>query len=163
MSESSCSRVRELLPEHVRGAADPTEAAQVEAHLATCDACAAEAALLGALWTSRPEPPADLADRIRRALADDAETNPGSGGAGRRRAVPGWLVAAAALVVALGTGLFWHDVTQGGADVPLAAAALDPVAEEAWIEDAAVVVAGAPVLDQLEDDALLALLEEMEG
>lgn len=166
MSEWSCASVRDRLPEHVTGRLAGEEAGRMESHLRSCAGCAGEADLLAALMTTRAQAPEALADRIRRAVLDE---RPSAGGrpatspvARRWLGVPRWaLAAAAALVLALGTGLFWHDVTQGSGEGPLARVALDPV-PETWMDDEAV-VAGAPVLDALTEEALQVLLEEMEG
>lgn len=166
MSEWSCANVRDRLPEHVTGRLAVDEAGPMASHLRSCPGCAAEADLLAALLTTRAEAPVGLADRIRRAVLDErppAGARPATSPSTRRwLGVPRWaLAAAAALVLALGTGLFWHDVTPGSGEGPLARVALDPV-PETWMDDEAV-VAGAPVLDALTEEALQALLEEMEG
>jgi anti-sigma factor RsiW len=57
MTDCPRADVRDLLPDWVHGSLPAPERAEVEAHLAGCDACRAEAALIGAM---------------RRALADDA-------------------------------------------------------------------------------------------
>lgn len=161
MNEWSCSEARERLPDHVTGRLSDEELRRSDDHLRACSGCAAEAELLEALLGSRAEPPPGLASRIRGAVLHDR--TPGGaapGDAPSRGPGRGWLAAAAGLVLALGLGLLWQEVVPGPAEGPLARVALDPV-PETWMDDEAV-VAGAPVLDDLDDDALLALLEEME-
>ncbi len=165
----TCEEARERLPDRGRGRLAPREEAALEAHLTACADCASEARLVGVLLASRPAPPPELGTRIRVAVSADAAGRQlaklgGRGPRTRWLGVPRWILAAtAALVLALGTGLYWHDVTGGGAGdvgaVALGDAALDPVPDP-WIDDDAV-VAGAPVLDGLSADALAALLEEM--
>lgn len=164
MSDWSCAEVRERLPEHVTGRLAGDEALPVGEHLRACAACAAEADLLAALMATRPEAPADLSARIRNAVLTDrkaAARERAATGAPPRSGIARWsLAAAAALLLALGAGVVWQQLTPAGQEGPLARVALDPV-PETWMDDDAV-VAGAPVLDALTEDALQALLEEME-
>ncbi len=128
---------------------------RVDEHLRACEACRAEADLVLAVRSGRPEPPPELWDRIEHSI-DHELSRPTFG----RRRAPRWTWAAAAgLVVALGTGVIWNQVQNGG--VQVAADELEPIPESWLIDDA--VVAGAVVLDDLSDEDLAALLEEVGG
>ena len=150
-----CAWTRDRLPDHVGERLSGDERAACARHLATCAECASEAALLQDLMETRPTPPDDLEARIDDALDREwaAEIHPA-----RRRAAPWAWSAAAAVVVALGTGLVWSQVRS---DSGGAVAAMEPV-PDSWLMDDGV-VAGAPVLDDLSDDDLVLLLEEVGG
>lgn len=160
MKAWNCADVSDLLPDRMGGRLTAVEAALVDGHLAGCAACAGEAALLRALGAARPEPPADLAARIgvaaravRPRIGSDAP--PARAWPVRRWAIPA--TAAAAVVLTLGT----FALRGGGSPVsaPLGEVVLeDPV----WIAEDAI-VAGAPVLDELQDEELALLLEELGG
>jgi hypothetical protein len=106
----SHAEVAVLLPLYAVDALDPAEAASVEAHAATCAACAAELRSLEPVVESmatgvrRLEPPSALRDRVLTGAPSTAAAH--SLRPGRLRLLrlapraPGWL-AAAALVVAL--------------------------------------------------------------
>lgn len=152
MSSKSCPQ----LPDWVAGRLPSGEARAVAAHVDACAECAAEAGLLRALLAARPEAPRDLAPRVSAALRDDEPVAP------RGRAVrrwPRWAASAAAVLV-LAAGGYWVGIR----DAPDFSGLGQIATEEAsgWISDDGI-VAGAPVLDELSDDALLALLEEMGG
>jgi anti-sigma factor RsiW len=46
MTELACAWVRDRLPEHTRDALDVADAARLEQHVATCEECSAEAAIV---------------------------------------------------------------------------------------------------------------------
>jgi len=110
-----------LAPAYALGALDEDERAAFEAHLATCAACAAEVrahAEVAALLPYALEheaPPASLRDRVLAVAQPTAGTRgadvrsiasaQGGRAAPRARAWPGWLAAAAALLLAAGLGL----------------------------------------------------------
>lgn len=118
-------------------------------HLASCSECARDVALMARLARARPDPSPDLLSAI-------------VGLARQTRLPTGWpsgtVAAAAVLLLSLGVGLISHY-----ADPPRPAGSLDAlvtdVGPEAW-EDDEWYVAGAPVLEALPDQMLLALLEE---
>ena len=158
MKSMTCQELADRLPDWASGRLDDAESALVVAHVAVCADCSAQASVLGTLFAARPEAPAGLAERIARAARVQAHAVPG---AGTKRAWrrPAWaLSAAAVLVLAVGTTLFLRapqmlEVASVLGEVPL---------EEShvWIADDGA-VAGAPVLDDLSDEALATLIEEL--
>jgi anti-sigma factor RsiW len=159
MNEMICGDVVDLLPDWVAGRLDGAGADAVAAHVAGCARCAADADVLRALRASRPAVPADLASRIARA----ARTGADAAEAPRpriRRLAPTWaLSAAAVLALAVGTTVL---LDRGApVELELAEVAVEEEAGELISDD--VVVAGAPVLEELSDDDLAALLEDMGG
>ena len=155
MSPNACAELGDRLPDWVAGRLAPGEGEGVAAHVRSCAECAAQAALLRGLFEGRPPAPPGLAERIVGAL--------GSGeiaGATRRprRVWPVWATSAAAvLVLAVGSLLLGDD--RAGEPDRLGQVAVDDAG--AWIADDGI-VAGAPLLDELSDQTLAALLEEME-
>ena len=150
MSEARCEMVRERLPDLVGGRLAPADAALVEAHLDVCPECGDEAALLRLLFASRPAAPAELERRIE-----------GSTRRARLRAYhPWWGVAAASVAaVALGIGVMSRDTPAvEEVEVPGIVAGVEETS--LWVADDGL-VAGAPALEGLSDEALLVLLEEM--
>lgn len=87
--------IRDLLPDVLHGRLDAGERARVEAHVASCDACAAELALLRGLRST-----------IRRAPVVDtaaiAASIPGYRVPVRQRTWGGWRAAAAIAAIAVG-------------------------------------------------------------
>lgn len=149
MTEVRCETARELIPDFVGGRLPAAEASQVAAHLATCGDCRAEAELAGFLYAGRPEVPAALAARVRAAVLADRRPT--------RR--PGWgLAAAAVAVLALGIGVSSRNPADTRVSVPGYVA--EGTATDAWLSDDGM-VAGAPALDGLSDDALRTLLDEL--
>jgi len=65
------------------------------------------------------------------------------------------------VVLALGTGVIWHNRTSDPTLDPILVASEEPIPEE-WLWDDGM-VAGAPVFDDLSDEDLEALIEEYEG
>ena len=144
------------LPDWVAGRLPSEEAGVVAAHVDACAECAAEAVVIRALLAARPEAPRDLAARISAALRDEESV---ALAAGRVRRWPAWAASAAA-VLALAMGTYAVSVQ----DTPDFSGLGQIPTEEGsvWISEDGI-VAGAPVLGELPDDALLALLEEMGG
>ena len=157
-----CAEVVDRLPDWVAGRLDASSAARLSAHVAACARCAAEAELVRGLRAARPIAPAGLASRI--ADAARADVGRARGSAVRRRLAPAWaLSAAAVLVLAVGTSVLM-DRSETPAEPEATEMAGLTVDDDAgvWIADDAL-VAGAPVLEELSDDDLAALLEEMGG
>ncbi|MCG6958186.1 MAG: zf-HC2 domain-containing protein [Gemmatimonadetes bacterium] len=144
-----CEFARELIPDLVGGRLAAEEAARVGSHLETCDACRAEADFVRLLFASRPVAPRELVSRVREAV------RAGEGSARR----PWWgLAAAAVAVLALGIGVASRGATEATAPVPGFVA--EGTAVNVWFADDGM-IAGAPALDGLSDDALQALLDEL--
>lgn len=68
MNECLSAEMRDALPDVVHGRLDAAKLAEVEAHVASCDACAAELELLRAVVASVPVVPAMDVQRIVAAL-----------------------------------------------------------------------------------------------
>jgi hypothetical protein len=113
---TECTRLRTLLGVYVLGAIEPAERALVDDHLSDCTRCRDELASLAGLpallgrvteeqLTQLGPPPGELFDSIL--------TEAGREGRVRRRRNGGWLVLAAAILVAA-TGVGVDVVTRGG-------------------------------------------------
>jgi anti-sigma factor RsiW len=162
----NCADVRDRIPELLLGDLTPERRTAVEAHLASCAECAEERATVEALLRGRPEVPAGLEARILDAVhaevggeSDVLKLEPR-----RRRGVPAWALSAAALLVlAVGTPLM---VTRMNDSTPLTPSEEFAFADEAvpsvWASDDGL-IAGEPSFDGLSDEALLALLAELEA
>jgi predicted anti-sigma-YlaC factor YlaD len=87
-----CDYVRDVYPDVLNGEADAAVAQQVRTHIATCDACSAEAAIVAALRAQRTDAPIGLAERISASMASP----PARQGISRVR-----LVMAASVAIAL--------------------------------------------------------------
>jgi anti-sigma factor RsiW len=158
-----CGKAQALLAERVRGDLDAATAAEIDRHLAACQECASERALVDWLRVNAAVPPAGLADRVRSALQDPAlaagrRSRLGARVLTRRRT---WALAAAAVAgLALGTSTLL-DRDARPSDEEVWTAFFDGV-RSVWVAGDGV-VADAPVLSELSDDDLAALLEELEG
>lgn len=152
MSETRCEMIRERLPDFVGARLAPEHSAEVEAHLGGCEECRDEAALIASLYAARPAAPAELSGRIVRAARAPL----------RHAYHPWWGVAAASVAaVALGIGVSSRDALPADdAEVPGIVAGAGEAS--IWVADDGL-VAGAPALDGLSDEALLLLLEEMDS
>jgi predicted anti-sigma-YlaC factor YlaD len=148
MNNPHCEPTREAIPDFIAGRLDAARAAVVRAHLDGCDECRAEAELVALLFTAKPSVPAGLAERIE-----------GHVRVGRRARVRPWwgLAAAAVAAIALGIGVTSRtgpDVE----DVPAYVAEMQGLSP--WVSDDGL-IAGAPALDDLSDEALMTLLDEL--
>lgn len=169
MSEIGCGTVRDRLPDQADGRLSVEEARSVEVHLASCRACGTEAETIRTLRAGRPDVPPGLHERVRAAAraelgrrsASETATPTGSPRPARRWEFPRWSLAAAAVaILALGSSFFLIDGPESESEDPFRTAF--ETAPSTWLSDDAV-VAGAPVLDDLSDDALASLLEELGG
>jgi hypothetical protein len=150
MSEANtldCGDVRELIPDVVAGRLPAAEAARLHDHVKTCADCRAELDLVRLLHATRADVPDGLLDRITRASVS------------RRPARTWWGISAAAIAaLALGIGIVSDDGSTPGAEAP--AFVREAEEGEIWLSDDGL-VAGAPALDDLSDEALLELLDEL--
>jgi predicted anti-sigma-YlaC factor YlaD len=152
MTDVRCETARELIPDLVGDRLGAAEASRVAAHLETCADCRAEAELARLLYVARPQVPVGLAGRLAAAVRADRPR-------GRR---PWWgLAAAAVAVLALGIGVASRSTTDTDTVVP-GFVAQGTATTGAWVNDNGM-VAGAPALDGLSDEALQALLNELES
>lgn len=154
----TCQEMANRLPDWTSGSLTDAESALVAEHLDVCEDCSAQASVLGALFVARPEAPAGLAERIARAARVQAHAVPRAGvkHAWHR---PAWaLPAAAVFLLAVGTTILFRDPQM----IEMASALGDGPLEESpiWVTDDGA-VAGAPVLDDLSDEALTALVDEL--
>ena len=144
-----CEEIRELIPDFVANRLSSEELAGVEAHVHDCADCRAELELARLIFASRPEAPQTLVERIARAAAADR----------RAPARTWWGVSAAAIAaLALGIGITSDPTPPTPVEVPAFAAETDEV--EIWLSDDGL-IAGAPALDDLSDEALQQLLDEL--
>lgn len=123
-----CQELRALLDAYVRGHVAPAEAAALEDHLTSCPACTAlleqlESLPDGVSALSRSvEPEADLWPGIRSRLA------PRRGMGTARVTLPGWLLAAAAvLLIAVSSGVTAMLMRPLRPSAPLPVAAISPL------------------------------------
>jgi anti-sigma factor RsiW len=142
--KSPCSELETLLLDRAAGSLDAAAAGRLEAHLAGCEACRAEAASLeAAIAAARLAPPSEAELRaLERAQAATLRHWRGAEGSRRNRSLvqgfsAGFAVAAAAAVLVVAPGAYRARQTQAGAvasAVPEAAA--DPDAsDEGWEPD----------------------------
>jgi anti-sigma factor RsiW len=148
MSVSMCETIRERIPTHARGELSQAESSELQVHTEACADCRAEVDLARSLFMSRPVPPADLAARVQDAVRFD------------RRSVhrPWWgLTAAAVAALALGIGFAGDSSVT---DVVVPEYAYEVENQGLWLSDDGL-VAGAPSLEDLSDEALAQLLDEL--
>ena len=158
MNTMICEDLADRLPDWVAGRLAEAEAAAISPHVQGCADCAAHASVLSALLAARPTAPAGMSERIALALKEPDRAAPGI----PRWRRPAWAISAAAvLVLAVGTAVMRQ--TAVAPEETVAASALGEVVEDesvVWTAgDGA--VAGAPVLEDLSDEALATLVEEL--
>ncbi|HEU4384854.1 MAG TPA: zf-HC2 domain-containing protein [Anaeromyxobacteraceae bacterium] len=166
-----CPEFESLLLDRAGGAIDAAAAARLDAHLAGCEACRAEAAALGkALAAAQLPPPSEAEQRaLDRAQAATLRHWRGGEGSRRNRSLlqgfsAGFAVAAAAAVLVIAPGAYRRaQEAQGGAGTVAGDA---PGAVAAPGEAASPAVAGSatngwePDLDSAWETAALALGED---
>jgi anti-sigma factor RsiW len=149
MNSDMCATVRELIPDLVGGRVSEKDRGEVGRHVDGCSECAAELELARMLFVSRPEVPPGLQERLLSSLS-------------RTRPLPsraGWRVTAAAIAaLAIGIGISSDPASQVPSEVP--GYAYEVEEGEIWVSDDGL-LAGAPLFDDLSDDALLQLLDEL--
>lgn len=166
---TGCEFYADALAEHAAGRLDRERAARVDAHLASCSDCRQALDVVRALRAAPLEIPKDLEARIRSAVDPvmapsrrperfrQAAPARGSRWSWRPWALP--VAAAAGLAAAwLGIGQLASPEGRPDTDVELSAE-YDPYG--AWPGSDGV-LAGEPVLSELTEEELEALLEEME-
>lgn len=165
----TCAEIRDRIPEFVAGRYGGATTARFVEHLRGCDVCSTEVDLIRALHADRPEVPAALEARVRdavsRALAEDAASRPTVvplSRSLRRSPIPSWALGMAAiLALAIGTPLVVDRMQEAGR-VDAAGQVVEEMSIASLWSGEDGLVAGAPMLDDLSDEALMALLEEME-
>lgn len=181
MNVMNCPEVLDRLPELAAGSLSGARTDAVREHLAGCEDCRAEWEVVQLLAEAGPRPvpqglEARIVGRLRAeapsAIDDVSPVVPGRSGvtpARPRWRVPSWgLAAAAGIVLAVATPVLVERMGDN-ATAPMAVdeaevtAALGDRLPSPWLDDEEGIVAGAPVLDGLSDEALEQLLEEMGG
>lgn len=153
-------QIQDRLPEWVAGRLDPEEERSVRRAVEADGELREEADLLRSLRRTRPDLPPGLEEQILSAVSRSRSTGASGGGTVHRWEIPRWAMAtAAALVVALG---ILDVATRRSVPGPDPYAVALEAAPGTWQDDDGV-VAGAPVLDDLSDQALDDLLREMGG
>ena len=164
----TCAEVLDRLPERAAGRLSAVEERRVDRHLEGCAECRESLATVTLLAASRPAVPEGLEARIRAAVREAAAspepmTSPSSGGSARSWTPwlrPAWaLPMAAVLALAVGVPV----VLSSRDDAPESEGFLALADGETalWFDDD-LMVAGAPALSELSDEALAELLEELE-
>jgi hypothetical protein len=151
MTDQHCAATRERIPDLVSHRLPPDEAAALESHVGQCSECAAELEFVRTIYASRAKAPEGLADRVIAGLGTRSNR-----GVDR----PWWALSAAAVAaLALGIGIV-SDRTGPAADLEVPGYAYEMEEGELWLSDDGL-VAGAPSLDALSDEALEVLLDEL--
>jgi anti-sigma-K factor RskA len=110
MTSAEHEELRNSLGLYVLGALTPAERAEVQAHLATCEECAASVRALQAsssalaLTVEPIEPPPHVRQQLLQSIAALPTANNTRRGAVKQSTALPWLAAAASIVVALGLG-----------------------------------------------------------
>lgn len=160
MNEHDCRRVRDLLPERAARSLDGPTDARVEAHLEVCPECRDEADFVAELRRARPRAPEGVVNGVLDAARDQAESGDAHAPWRSRFAAPRRHVAVAATaVLAMAAGVLWVAWADGTEEDPPRTAGVQG-SEEELLDDW--VVAGEPLLGELPEEVLLALLEEMD-
>lgn len=150
MIEKSCESAREAMADFVANRLVGADVESVERHVEACADCRAELELAQMLYAARPRVPGGLERRVVAALR-------GERAAWQR---PWWGLSAAAIVaVALGIGIV-SEPTRPGADAEVPGYAYEVEEGSIWSSDDGL-VAGAPSLEALSDEALQLLLDEL--
>lgn len=143
-----CGQILDLASLRPAGRLSEHEATQVEEHLQRCTICHDEVRFMDRVHEARVRVPFGLSERIMAGIRSDR-------GSRTRRPAPWWsapAAAAAVLVLAFSSGVLVQSTTSLGAGWD-ALAGGDPFMEssEDWY------VAGAPLLDGVSDETLMAL------
>lgn len=164
---------RELLPGYAAGLLDTVRAAEVDAHVAGCDACAAELRLLRRLAAARAVVPAGLEGRIREAVHQELDARETRRPApeirlGRPRRPWAWVlspwtgaVAATLIAVVAGT-LALYDGNDADDLDTTAVVAMETATPYGTLPGADGELAGMATLDDLSEAQLEELLGELQ-
>jgi len=153
MNEQMCVTVRELIPDFVADRLPGSDLAEVDRHVLECADCADELDLARAIFATRPSVPEGLLERLTSTVTTVTKVR-------QLQPTRAWwsVVAAAVAALALGIGISSGPVTQVPIDVP--GYAYEVEEGDIWVSDDGL-LAGAPLFDDLSDDALLQLLDEL--
>jgi anti-sigma factor RsiW len=173
MNGEDCGIFRDLLPDFAASRLSAAQASQVEAHVARCDECAAELAVLNALGEGAIVPPPGLARRVRLAVeAELAGAGPAAPQIRLRGARRSWWrrfwAPVAVLATAVAALIVTRAVQPGAGSDPLDSAATlvandtSVVAPFGDWPGADGVVAGLAMVDDLSTEQLQTLLDRME-
>jgi predicted anti-sigma-YlaC factor YlaD len=158
----TCGEIQDRLPDRASGRLAEALAGEVDQHLATCGECREAFETVQWLRATKPEVPPRLESRILAAVrvaADPVVPRPAPRGGLASRLRWGW---AAAAVLALAVGLPLVSTLDRGTDTEIGALVMsDEEVARVWLDDD-LMVAGAPAVSELSDDALRQLLEELE-
>jgi anti-sigma factor RsiW len=152
MNAIHCETVRDRLPDLVWGRLDGADTSVVDAHLATCAACAAERDLVDSLRERPVRAPFGLEQRVTRAVR---------AGRPRWRVSPTRLAMAATVVFALVTAGVLARVGIPGSGPDAGEESTRVAGEEALLYSGAPLMSSAPSLDDLSVEELETLLREM--
>jgi len=152
MNEQMCVTVRELIPDFVADRLTGSDLAEVDRHVLGCTDCADELDLARAIFATRPSVPEGLLERLTSTVTTVTRVR-------QLQPARAWwsVVAAAVAALALGIGISSDPVTVP-VDVP--GYAYEVEEGDIWLSDDGL-LAGAPLFDDLSDDALLQLLDEL--
>ena len=146
----ACDEILDLASRGVALALSARFRHRVEAHVERCRRCAAEIAFMQRVHRARPMPPAGLAHSVLARLEDEGV-----------RMLDGWrsasMAAAAVLVLSMGVGLATQSLDSDGSGPAWNYAFVDGDVE--WVSDDWL-VAGAPYLEEVSEETLLALLSD---
>ena len=149
MSGTKCEWIRELIPDYAAGRLADGEKESADLHFKDCRECCDELDLVRLVFSSRAAHPEGLADKINAAVR-------GRRVAGLRQ----WWGLAAAAVAVLAIGLNMTLDRTGFTDLPLTESEFEIDSENLWLTDDGL-IAGAPMLEGLSDEALTQFLEEL--
>lgn len=142
----NCEYILDVYPDVLNGSADPSVAQQVRAHVATCDECFADIALLTSLQSVQTPVPAGLHDRVLQAAnARQPRWRASRGGLAMAATLAAAVIGGSLLVQTQNTTVKKQEQSFGFVSV----------------EDA--MVSGASSLDDLSVEELEKLLGEMES
>ena len=154
MSHLSCEYVRDVYPDVMNGIADAALIQSVRAHIAECDDCRADVALLEALHAHQPSVPGSLHERVATAVAQRR---------GRQRFSRSNMAMAATLAAALIGGSVILQTQQRAAGRPETTRQAEAPLGVGFVGVEDAVLSGQGSLDDLSVEQLEKLLEEIES